>query len=179
LLQCLPEVSQAIYVHGAIYNAQNALLKAGWALPDVHLVSDATPRSMIAGNVVIAPSSADGSPWLKRFGAHEIGVCSGWMQVRGNVRRRNVDAGFALSDHADWPGLLQAIRETGASKVFATHGFQAALSRYLTEQGIEAAEVKTEFGDEEEGKEIDKNEAQKNEQERNEHEGNGSQNLAT
>jgi putative mRNA 3-end processing factor len=179
LLQCLPEVSPAIYVHGAIYNAQDALMKAGWALPDVHLVSDATPRSMIAGNVVIAPSSADGSPWLKRFGTHEIGVCSGWMQVRGNVRRRNVDAGFALSDHADWPGLLQAIRATGASKVFATHGFQAALSRYLTEQGIEAAEVKTEFGDEEEGKEIDKNEAQRNEQERNEPEGNGSQNLAT
>lgn len=151
LLQCLPEVSPGIYVHGAIYNAQDALLKAGWPLPDVHLVSDATPRSQIAGNVVLAPSSADGSPWLKRFGAHETGVCSGWMQVRGNVRRRNVDAGFALSDHADWPGLLQAIRGTGASRVYVTHGFQAALSRYLTEQGIESAEVKTEYGDEEEG----------------------------
>ncbi|MBO9636390.1 MAG: ligase-associated DNA damage response exonuclease [Chitinophagaceae bacterium] len=151
LLQCLPEVSPQIYVHGAIYNAQDALLKAGWALPDVHLVSDATPRSSIAGNVVLAPGSADGSPWLKRFGAHETGVCSGWMQVRGHVRRRNVDAGFALSDHADWPGLLQAIRSTGASRVYVTHGFQAALSRYLTEHGLDAAEVRTEFGDEEEG----------------------------
>ena len=150
LLQCLPEVSPQIFVHGAIFNAQEALLKAGWALPDVQLVTDNTPRSMIAGNVVIAPNGADGSPWLKRFGAHEIGVCSGWMQVRGNARRRNVDAGFALSDHADWPGLLQAIKGTGASKVFVTHGFQAALSRYLTEQGIEAAEVKTEYGDENE-----------------------------
>jgi putative mRNA 3-end processing factor len=72
------------------------------------------------------------------------------MQVRGNARRRNADAGFALSDHADWPGLLQAIEATGAQKVFVTHGFQSVLSRYLNEQGIEAAEVKTDYGSEEE-----------------------------
>ena len=72
------------------------------------------------------------------------------MQVRGNVRRRNADAGFALSDHADWNGLIQAIKATGAEKVFVTHGFQAAFSRYLNENGIESAEVKTEFGLEDE-----------------------------
>jgi putative mRNA 3-end processing factor len=71
------------------------------------------------------------------------------MQVRGNVRRYNADAGFALSDHADWKGLLQAVKETGAQKVYATHGFQAVFSRYLNETGIEASEVKTEYGDEE------------------------------
>jgi putative mRNA 3-end processing factor len=72
------------------------------------------------------------------------------MQVRGNVRRRNADAGFALSDHADWKGLLGAIRATGAEKVYVTHGFQATLSRYLNEEGIAAGEVKTEFGEDEE-----------------------------
>ena len=72
------------------------------------------------------------------------------MQVRGNIRRRNADAGFALSDHADWNGLTHAVKATGANKVFVTHGFQAAFSRYLTEQGIEAAEIKTEFGNDEE-----------------------------
>lgn len=56
-----------------------------------------------------------------------------------------------MSDHADWKGLLAAIRATGAEKVFVTHGFQAALTRYLNEQGIAAAEVKTEYGEDEEG----------------------------
>jgi putative mRNA 3-end processing factor len=73
------------------------------------------------------------------------------MQVRGNVRRRNADAGFAMSDHADWKGLLAAIRGTGAAQVYVTHGFQAALARYLNEEGISAAEVKTEYGEDEEG----------------------------
>ena len=72
------------------------------------------------------------------------------MQVRGAVRRRNVDAGFALSDHADWDGLLAAVKATGAECVYATHGFQSAFSRYLTEQGIEGKEVKTEYGSDDE-----------------------------
>jgi putative mRNA 3-end processing factor len=70
------------------------------------------------------------------------------MQVRGNTRRRNADAGFALSDHADWPGLLEAVKATGASQVLVTHGFQAAFSRYLSEElGLQAAELETAFGD--------------------------------
>jgi putative mRNA 3-end processing factor len=73
------------------------------------------------------------------------------MQVRGNRRRRNADAGFVLSDHADWKGLLEAVKATGAECVYATHGFQSAFSRYLTEQGIEGKEVKTEYGVDDEG----------------------------
>jgi putative mRNA 3-end processing factor len=84
---------------------------------------------------------------MNRFHPYSVGVCSGWMQVRGNIRRRNADAGFAMSDHADWKGLLSVIRATGAKKVFVTHGFQSAFSRYLNEIGVDAAEVKTEFGD--------------------------------
>jgi putative mRNA 3-end processing factor len=84
------------------------------------------------------------------------------MQVRGNVRRRNADAGFALSDHADWEGLLDVVRGTGAKKVFVTHGFQSAFSRYLNELGIESEEVKTAFGDEAEGETEEKLAADEN-----------------
>ena len=87
---------------------------------------------------------------MKRFPYHSIGICSGWMQVRGNVRRSNADAGFVISDHADWNGLLQAVDATGAETVYATHGFQSAFSRYLSEKGLQAFEVKTAFGNEEE-----------------------------
>ena len=119
-------------------------------LPQAERITPDTPKEKIKGGIVIAPGSADGTPWMKRFIPYNVGVCSGWMQVRGNVRRRNADAGFVLSDHADWNGLLGTIKATGASKVFVTHGFQSALSRYLTEQGIEAGEVKTAYGDAEE-----------------------------
>ncbi|MDP4148864.1 MAG: ligase-associated DNA damage response exonuclease [Bacteroidota bacterium] len=149
LLSCLKEATDMIFVHGAIWNVHQALVRAGVRLPPVHWVTAETPKDILKGAVVIAPSGAEESPWIRRFSPYEVGVCSGWMQVRGNFRRRNVNAGFALSDHADWKGLLQAIGATGARKVFVTHGFQAALSRYLNEKGVESGEVKTEFGEDE------------------------------
>ena len=110
-------------------------------------------RGFFKESVIIAPPGAEGSSWMKRMLPYSVGVCSGWMQVRGNRKRRNADAGFALSDHADWQGLIDAIKSTGAEKIYSTHGFQAQLSRYLREKGLEAEEVKTEFGDEQEAKE--------------------------
>ncbi len=148
LLQCLPETGLPIFVHGAVWNAHQAITRSGFSLPDVQPVTYETPKEIYLGNIVIAPSGAEASPWIKRFFPYALGICSGWMQVRGNIRRRNADAGFALSDHADWKGLLQAIKETGAEKVFVTHGFQSVLARYLNEIGIKSAEIKTEFGNE-------------------------------
>lgn len=149
LLQCVAETGLPIFLHGATYNVHITLVNAGWKLPAVERVWPDTPNKHFRGGVVIAPGSADGSSWMKRFTPYAAGICSGWMQVRGNTRRSNADAGFALSDHADWNGLLQAVKATGAQKVYVTHGFQAAFSRYLSEQGIESAEVKTEYGSDE------------------------------
>ena len=151
VLQNIKETTQTIFAHGAIYNTQQTLINTGFNLPEVVRITPETPKELLKGTVVVAPPSADGTPWMKKFHPYSVGVCSGWMQVRGNARRRNVDAGFALSDHADWDGLLQSVKATGAEKVFVTHGFQSAFSRYLNEEGIAiAAEVKTEYGNEDE-----------------------------
>ncbi len=149
LLAPIAEITERIFVHGAVYNIHMALVNAGWKLPGVKKVGMETSKEELKGSVVIAPSSAEGSPWLRRFLPYEIGICSGWMQVRGNVRRKNADAGFALSDHADWNGLIAACKATEAECIYATHGFQSVFSRYLNEQGIQAKEVKTEYGDDE------------------------------
>ena len=151
ILKHIADTAQDIYVHGAIWNMHEALVESGWNLPIVKRVLPDTPAALLKSTVVIAPPGADGSPWMKKFTPYSVGVCSGWMQVRGNVRRRNVDAGFSLSDHADWKGLLDSIVATGAERVFVTHGFKSALSRYLNEMNISiAAEVKTEYGTEDE-----------------------------
>ncbi|MEM7319990.1 MAG: DNA ligase-associated DEXH box helicase, partial [Pseudomonadota bacterium] len=69
--------------------------------------------------------------------------------LRGIRRRRTVDRGFVVSDHADWDGLNTAIRETGADRVFVTHGYTEIFSKWLSEQGYDAQVVETEFqGDE-------------------------------
>ena len=99
---------------------------------------------------VIAPPSAAGSAWLRRFRRAQQGFASGWMRLRGNRRRRNLDRGFVISDHADWPDLLRSIDECGARRVIATHGDSAALVRTLGERGIAAGELGTRFGEDDE-----------------------------
>jgi putative mRNA 3-end processing factor len=137
-------------VHGAIANVNQVLRDNGWNLPPATLLTADTPKADFKNSLIIAPPSAADSTWMRKFNPYALGVCSGWMQVRGNMRRRNADAGFALSDHADWPALLTAVADTGAEKVYATHGFSSVFARYLQEKGIAASEVKTAFGDEEE-----------------------------
>ena len=154
VLQAIKEVTNKIFAHGAIYNMQEVLLNANilpaGTLPPITRVTNEIPKEEYKGSVIIAPPSAEGTPWMKRFSPYSVGICSGWMQVRGNQRRKNADAGFALSDHCDWKALLYATEATGAEKIFVTHGFQSAFSRYLNELGIDAGEVKTEYGTEDE-----------------------------
>lgn len=138
------------FSHGAIFNVNETLREAGFDLPFLPKVINDFSKKDFEGALIVAPPSVGGTTWLKRFGPHSLAVCSGWMQVRGNARRRNVDRGFVLSDHADWEGLLSAVKATEAEKVYVTHGFTSIFSRYLNEIGIPAAEVKTEFGVEEE-----------------------------
>jgi putative mRNA 3-end processing factor len=151
VLQAIKETTQAIYAHGAVFNMQQMLIDNGWKLTTVERITPDTPKELLKGTVVVAPPSADGTPWMKKFHPYSVGICSGWMQVRGNIRRRNADAGFALSDHADWDGLLQTVKATGAERLFVTHGFQSAFSRYCNEENIAiSAEVKTQYGSEDE-----------------------------
>lgn len=149
ILQAVAPLGIPIYVHGAIWNTHTALVEAGVKLPAVMRITPETPKADLKNVIIIAPPGAEGTPWLSKLQPFSLGVCSGWMQVRGNARRRNADRGFVLSDHADWPALLQAVDLCGAEKVYTTHGFTAAFSRYLNEKGIQSDEVKTEFGAEE------------------------------
>jgi putative mRNA 3-end processing factor len=137
-----------IVVHGAVEPLNRAYRAAGIALPATRLVSEVTDKADFRTALVIAPPSVQGSVWSRRFADASDAFASGWMAVRGARRRRGVDRGFVLSDHADWPGLQSAIKATGASRVIVTHGYEAVMVRWLQEQGLEAGAFKTEYGEE-------------------------------
>ncbi|MEP6877075.1 MAG: ligase-associated DNA damage response exonuclease [Burkholderiales bacterium] len=137
-----------IVVHGAVEPLNAVYRAAGVVLPPTLLATDPqVDATMLRRALVLAPPSAQGTPWMKRFGDHADAFASGWMQLRGTRRRRGVDRGFVMSDHADWPGLLRAIEGTGAERVLVTHGSVAVLVRWLAEHGLDAQGFKTEYGD--------------------------------
>lgn len=148
LLRMLDPEIGPILTHGAV-EATNAVMRAqGLALPGTTQLMRETDPKANKGALVLAPPSALGSTWAKRFGPGESAFASGWMQLRGIRRRRAGDRGFVISDHADWPGLLSAIRDTGAENIYVTHGYTDIFARYLSENGWNAQVVPTEFGGE-------------------------------
>lgn len=134
-----------IYVHGMMLGMIEAYRECGVRLPDVRTVIESSGRSRtsFAGELVLAPLSARGTPWMRRLGTHSDAFASGLMRVRGVRRQRAYDRGFVISDHADWPALLETIRQSGASQVLATHGHAEPLARHLRAQGLEAGTVRT------------------------------------
>ncbi|GAA4437192.1 ligase-associated DNA damage response exonuclease [Ravibacter arvi] len=138
-----------LHVHASIGRLNQAYESAGVTLPEYKVINFYEDVRHLNGAVVIVPPSLLHSNLLQKIPNRAEALCSGWMQVRGARRWRSADAGFAISDHADWNGLLQTITATEAEKVYVTHGQTAVFARYLNEAGIPAGEVKTEFGDEE------------------------------
>ncbi len=139
-----------IYAHAAIENTNEVLRNQGFNIQASAKIENSGKSDKYKGAMIVAPPSAIGSAWTKKFGDYEEAIVSGWMNVRGIKRRRNAERGFVLSDHADWPGLNSAIKETGAQQIFVTHGYTEIFAQWLCEQGYDAKAVKTAFtGDEE------------------------------
>ena len=136
-----------IFCHGAVEPLNRAYREAGVALPPTTPVSEVVDKGAFRRGLVLAPPSAAGSTWMRRFGDFGDGFASGWMLLRGARRRRGLDRGFVLSDHADWPGLHAAIRASGAERVIVTHGQVPVMVRWLCENGLDAEAFETEYGD--------------------------------
>lgn len=136
---------KTVYLHGATYPLTELYREQGIAMLPFERVSVMPRDYAFSGDLILAPPSAHRSPWMKRFKAVSTGFASGWMAVRGNKRRRGYERGFVLSDHADWPELLQTIKETGAGQIYVTHGSKEVLAQYLNEQGYQAFTLDTLF----------------------------------
>ena len=144
--ELLLRTDRRVFAHGAIAGMSDVYRDAGVRLLPLDRVAETAKGKDFAGELVLAPITARGTPWMRRFGDAAIALVSGFMRVRGERRRRSVDRGFALSDHADWPALLDTIRETGAGRVLVTHGYAVPLAQRLRELGIQAEALETPYG---------------------------------
>jgi putative mRNA 3-end processing factor len=145
LLAGLDPTVGPILTHGAVERMTELYRSAAVLLPPTRHVTAVEARADRLGALVLAPPSADATPWARRLGQYSSGFASGWMAVRGARRRRSVDRGFAISDHVDWPSLMDAIAATGADRVWVTHGYSSVVVRWLRERGLDASAIQTRF----------------------------------
>jgi putative mRNA 3-end processing factor len=144
-----------IYTHGAVERLNRDYRDAGVRLAETQYAGAQPRGTRYAGSLIVAPPSAAGSTWLRRFGEISTGFASGWMRLRGARRRRAVDRGFVLSDHVDWPSLLAAVQGTNAEHVWVTHGTREPLVRLLCDRGVDARPMTSRWEGEEDNAPLD------------------------
>ncbi|TWU26295.1 Metallo-beta-lactamase superfamily protein [Novipirellula galeiformis] len=127
-----------IFTHGAVEKGTEAYRKTGVDLPNTTYVGSVTGKRDWSGAMVVAVPSAHGSTWMRKFGRISTAMASGWMAVRGARRRRSVDRGFVVSDHVDWPTLIEAVEACDPDTLWVTHGYSAVVARYFQERGRDA-----------------------------------------
>jgi putative mRNA 3-end processing factor len=126
-----------IYLHTALVALTQLYASLGQDLGDVRPVM-AAPTEDVRTALVLCPPSAIADRWSRRFADPVTVFASGWMRVRGRVRQSGVELPLVVSDHADWPELLETIAETGAGEVWVTHGRETALVHQLGLMGLNA-----------------------------------------
>ena len=139
-----------IYCDGPVDKMNKALRQAGIALRATYSIHSDTTGSEMQGGMVIGSASGIGSTWRKINKSVVSASASGWNQLRSRRVRSSQNRGFILSDHADWKGLNDAIRATGAETIHVTHGYTKVFKRWLEEEGYQANVVPTKFIDEKE-----------------------------
>ena len=127
-----------IYIHGALqklcdyYQSQD--IELGELLP-----ATAGQRGVsnpeLRGKIIMGPPSALGGTWAHRLPDPIISFASGWMQVKARAKQRGVECPLIISDHADWPDLLQTIEDVNPRETWITHGNEEALLHELTKRG--------------------------------------------
>ncbi len=140
--------SAPIWLHGAMKSMCDYYESRGIDLGDLRLVSDATDK--LPGQIVLCPPASLGDRWSRRFTDPLLGFASGWMRIRARARQRGVELPLIISDHADWPELIQTINEVGAGEIWITHGREDALKLKCEELGLKARALAL-VGFEEEG----------------------------
>ncbi|KIC74877.1 hypothetical protein DB41_IB00100 [Neochlamydia sp. TUME1] len=134
---------QSAYLHGAMMSLTKIYAEKGIEMLPFIACSEQPKGYTFSKDLILAPPSAAGSPWLKRFPHFRAAAASGWMLVRGARKRKGMDQGFVLSDHADWEGLIQTIKQSQAKVVLTTHGSTDVLAKYLREQlHVDARELR-------------------------------------
>lgn len=134
ILCALAEAGHPVMVHKSIWDMTRAVAPLLGKLPDYHLFDAAHA----AGHVLLFPPSNGRSIAIKKLKVCRTAMMTGWALQPGAKFRYQVDEIFPLSDHADYPELIETVEEVRPQRVWLVHGYTREFAADLRLRGVEA-----------------------------------------
>ncbi|MFZ0455244.1 MAG: ligase-associated DNA damage response exonuclease [Ignavibacteriaceae bacterium] len=145
LISGLDPTIGSILTHSSVENINDCYRNSGINLPRTTCLEKTNDKNIFNEAIIILPPSVNNSLLIEKIKNVSRAFASGWMQVRRSRKWRSIDRGFVLSDHADWDGLINTIKETGAENIYVMHGYVSPFVRWLNENGWNAFPLENEF----------------------------------
>ena len=134
ILSALHEAGVPVMLHSTIVKMTEAYGALSHTFPDYEVFDP----SRAAGHVLLLPPSAARSQAVRRLKVCRTAMLTGWALMPGAKFRYQVDEIFPLSDHADYPELLQCVEQVHPRLVYTVHGYASEFARDLRARGLEA-----------------------------------------
>lgn len=134
ILGAMREISHPIMLHGTVADTTKLLAAHLGNVPAFSPLDVARA----AGHVVIAPPNASQIDALRQRAGCRTAMVSGWGLDKAAKYRYRVDEVFPLSDHADYPELLQTVESVQPRVIYTVHGFTREFAADLRRRGHDA-----------------------------------------
>jgi len=128
------EIEGNIYAYRSVFEMNKAIESSGVKLREYELLDI---NKIQSGDLLLAPHNFVRSEIIDR-NKYSLAEASGWMKL---FNPKSIDRKFVLSDHADWNGLNHAVKESGAQKIYTTHGFTKTYTSWLRKKGFDAYQI--------------------------------------
>jgi len=134
ILCALAEAGFPVMLHKSVWEMTEAVKPILGKLPEYRLFDAAEAR----GHVLLFPPSNGKSLALKKLKVCRTAMMTGWALQPGARYRYQVDEIFPLSDHADYPELIETVETVKPRRVYLVHGYTQEFAADLRAHGVEA-----------------------------------------
>jgi len=134
ILCALADAGFPVMLHKSVWEMTEAVAPLLGRLPNYKLFN----ASEAKGHVLVFPPSNGRSLAIKKLKTCRTAMLTGWALTPGSKFRYQVDEIFPLSDHADYPELIETVETVKPRRVYLVHGYTQQFAADLRARGYEA-----------------------------------------
>jgi DNA ligase 1 len=134
IVAALRGIQNPVMLHPHIEKVSALLAPHLGPMPEIRAWDECNPR----GHVLVLPPHVPQIQSLKEKFKCKVAMVSGWGLDPSAKYRYRTDEVFPLSDHADYPQLIETVERVKPKLIYTVHGFTREFAADLRAKGLDA-----------------------------------------